>query len=334
MQLPGPPRGRCSRPPPVAVAASRTYALAAYTVTTLPVGSKVPHPTDERRGRLNRQLLDGAVQSVETPAEHVLDRGEGPFGVVAGRARTWASPVLAVIGVVCWHTSLAQIHPYSVGVIGLISQLSVLWWLGLVVVLAAVVLELARDSPRLPAMGLSIISVALVLHGTLPASETTARFDAAYDVAGFADYIGRHGQTLPYLDARMSWPGVLSGTGMLAQAMHVPTLWFARWAPLVLNLAYLLPVKTIANVSLRTPRARWAALPIFLVSNWIDQDYFSPQAIDLLLFLIIVAIAIRTFATRGEQPQVLRMLMRTRPYQAVASMLPRYGQASLRCPTG
>ena len=272
---------------------------------------------------MNRQLLDGVAQNVETPAENALDRGEGVSSAFAGPMRTWASPVLAATGVVCWDASIGRIHPYSTGIIGLVSKLPVLWWLGLALVLVAVALELARDTPRLPAMVVTVVSLALVLHGTLPASETTPRLDAAYDVAGFAQYIGQHGRTLPYLDARMSWPGMLSGAGMLAQAMHVPTLWFARWAPLFLNLAYLLPVKAIANVSLRTSRARWAALPIFLASNWIDQDYFSPQAIDLLLFLTIVAIAIRTFAARGEQPKVVRSLMTTPPYRVMRSMLPR-----------
>jgi len=272
---------------------------------------------------LNRQLLDAVVQNVETPAENALDGGGGVAGSVTAYVRTWASPGLAAIGVVCWHASIGQIHPYSIGIIGLVSQLPVLWWLGLVLVLVAVALELPRDPPRLLARVVPAISVALVPHATLSASETTPRFDAAYDVAGFAQYVGQHGRTLPYLDARMSWPGVLSGTGMLAQAMHVPTLWFVRWAPLFMNLAYLLPVKAIANASLRTSRARWAVLPIFLVSNWIDQDYFSPQAIDLLLFLTIVAIVIRTFGARGEQPKVVRMLMATPAYQAVSAALPR-----------
>ena len=145
-----------------------------------------------------------------------------------------------------------QIHPYSAGAAGLVTHLPTLWWLGLVLVVAAVIVELLRESPRLGAMVVCIVAVALVLHGTLPASEVTPRFDSAYDIAGFADYIGRFGRTLPYDDARMSWPAMMSATGMLARAMHVQTLWFVRWAPLVLNLAYLVPIKAIANVSLRT----------------------------------------------------------------------------------
>ena len=85
----------------------------------------------------------------------------------------------------------------------------------------------------------------------------------------------------------------------------------------------LVPIKAIANVSLKSSRARWARLPIFLAANWIDQDYFSPQGIDLFLYLAIVAIAMRTFATRGEQPKPIRWLMSTAPYRTVTGRLPR-----------
>ena len=187
----------------------------------------------------------------------------------------------------------------------------------------ALILELMRDSPRLVAMMVCLVSFALVLHGTLPAAEVTPRLDATYGVAGFADFIGRHGRTQPYVDARMSWPGMLAAAGMMAKAMHVPTLWFARWAPVFFNIAYLVPIKAIANVSLKSSRARWAALPIFLAANWIDQDYFSPQGIDLFLYLTVVAIAIRTFGAHGEQPRPLRWFMTKLPYRVASSRLPR-----------
>jgi hypothetical protein len=276
---------------------------------------------------LNRQLLDGVAREDETAAKKGSDRGAPVSEAIIRDELVWASPGLAAVGVVCWHASIPQIHPFSAGAAGLVTHLPTLWWVGLVLVVAAVIVELVRESPRLGAMVVCIVAVALVLHGTLPASEVTPRFDSAYDIAGFADYIGRFGRTLPYADARMSWPAMMSATGMLARAMHVPTLWFARWAPLALNLAYLVPIKAIANVSLRTPRARWAVLPIFLASNWIDQDYFSPQAIGLLLFLTIVAITMRTFATRGEQPRIVRRLMQTKVYDAV--MPPVLGLARL-----
>jgi hypothetical protein len=216
---------------------------------------------------------------------------------------------LAVAGVGSWWASLSSIHPYEATPVGLVAQLSFLWWLGVALSAAAIVVELRRDTPRPAVMVFVLAAFALILHGTLPATEPVPRFSAAYIVAGFSDYIGRTGRALPRLDVRMSWPAMFAAAGMAARAMGVSTLWFLRWCPLVLNLAMLVPLKSIANTCLRTPRARWAVLAIFLLANWIDQDYFSPQGINLFLFLAAVAIMVRVFAVGGYPPLPVRMVL-------------------------
>ncbi len=238
--------------------------------------------------------------------------------VSAGRTATLIAALdsslsflLSVAAIVSWHASLSSIHPYQVGAAGLVSQLSVLWWLGAVLAGAAVVVELRRDQPRLEGMCVSLFALAMVLHGTLPATESVPRFSTAYSVAGFSEYIGRTGHALPRLDVRMSWPAPFAAAGMAARAMGVSTLWFLRWCPLVLNLVYLIPLKSIANTCLHTSRARWAVPAIFLVSNWIDQDYFSPQGLNLLLFLAAAAIVIRVFAVGGFPPRLVGRFTQT-----------------------
>ncbi len=251
------------------------------------------------------------VLDTQTPSEGAGLAGGGRFAVVVAAVDSSLSFVLAVAAIVFWHASLSSIHPYQAGAVGLLPQLPVMWWLGAILASAAVIAELWRDHPRLIGMCVSLFALAVVLHGTLPATESVPRFSTAYSVAGFAEYIGRTGRALPRLDVRMSWPAPFAAAGMAARAMGVSTLWFLRWCPLVLNLAYLFPLKAIANTCLRTSRARWAVLGIFLVSNWIDQDYFSPQGLNLLLFLACVAIIIRVFAVGGFQPRLVGRFCQT-----------------------
>ncbi len=217
--------------------------------------------------------------------------------------------LLALASLVSWRYSLHSIHPYRAGAVGLVAQLPPLWWLSVALAAAAVLVELRRDAPRWPSMVAGLCALAVVLHGTMPATETVPRFSTEYYVAGFSDYLGRTGQALPRLDVRMSWPAMFAAAGMAARAMGVSTLWFLRWCPLVLNLAFLIPIKSIANTCLRTSRAQWAALAIFLASNWIDQDYFSPQGLNLFLFLAAVAIVIRVFSAGGFPPRVVGMVL-------------------------
>jgi len=243
-------------------------------------------------------------------ADDLVERGAASEpAALPGRARRFLPLILSLAAVASWYLSLGSIHPYESPAVGLVAQLSVLWWLGVALAATAIVLELRREEPRFATMAVALFAFALILHGTLPATEPVPRFSTAYYVAGFSEYIGRTGQALPRLDVRMSWPSFFAAAGMAARAMGVSTLWFLRWCPFVLNLAYLLPIKAIANTCLRTPRARWAALAIFLASDWIDQDYFSPQGLNLFLFLAAVAIVIRVFAAGGYPPKPVRMLM-------------------------
>lgn len=224
----------------------------------------------------------------------------------------WSSITACALSILFWSLSLSSIHPYAATDTGLVTMLPIVWWVALLLALIGLAVEIQRESPRVVPCVLTLVALTFVLHGTLSATEVTPRFDAAYTIAAFSDQLAKTGTPLPLLDARMSWPALFSATGMAARAMGVDTTWFLRWAPFVLNLLYLLPVKVIANATLKSPRAQWLALAVFLLGNWLDQDYFSPQAVGLLLYLAVIAILVRVFATRGRQPAVVRHVMEFR----------------------
>jgi hypothetical protein len=227
----------------------------------------------------------------------------------------WWSGTLALAGVAFWLSSISGIHPYAATETGLVSGLPAVWWIGLALLVVALASELCRQAPRTAPLVVITLGFALVLHGTLPASESTPRFDAAYSISLFTEILARTGRPEPLLDARMAWPALFSAAGMAARAMGVSAVSFLRWTPLVLNLCYLLPLKVIANVSLRTSRAQWLALPFFLAANWLDQDYFSPQGIDLFIYLVVIAILLKSFSAQGWQPAFIRRAMSSRSIQ-------------------
>ena len=90
-------------------------------------------------------------------------------------------------------------------------------------------------------------------------------------------------------DARFSWPGTFSLGAVLAGFTGVNTVDFLRWAPLVFELLYLPPLLVIARCSGVGVRAGWLGVALFYATNWIDQDYFSPQALNYLLYLVVLA---------------------------------------------
>jgi hypothetical protein len=276
--------------------------------------------------RPERTSATDEVREVDPPAT-VARRG------VHSRPRATVVVALSslVVAVVAWYSSLSAIHPERSDDLGLVRQLPALWWVSLGFVVIGLLLaireaERAAADPleRMPKLLLlsGTVLLAVILHGTTSAAESVARFPTAWETAGFTQYIAVTGRTLPGIDARMSWPGFFAGAAFLARAMSVNPVWFLKWTPLVSNLAYLAPLKVIADATLRSTRARWAALWLFIGANWIGQDYFSPQAANFFLYLVVIAVVCRILGSNNDLPARLNRLRHIR----VSRMLERIGR--------
>jgi hypothetical protein len=228
-----------------------------------------------------------------------------------GRRPVQALVLLLLIGAAAlWSLSLQHIDPYRSGAIGLAQDLPWQWWVGLAAcIVGAVTAWFASGSGRwLPALGVGLL--VLFLHGTGPAVDPAGYLPSSFVHAGYSNFIGATGRTLPRLDARMSWPALFAAAGGLARTMGVSATWFIRWAPLTLNLLYVFPVMSIASGQLRTPRARYAAVGIFVIANWIGQDYFSPQGLTYLFYLTLIAVCLRVFGTTAVSDFRTRLALR------------------------
>jgi hypothetical protein len=71
-----------------------------------------------------------------------------------------------------------------------------------------------------------------------------------------------------------------------------------RWFPPVIVAVWAIGIYALARSMLGGHRAPWAAAWLFLGLNWIEQDYFSPQATGIVLMLIPLVFALGPLATR------------------------------------
>ena len=69
-------------------------------------------------------------------------------------------------------------------------------------------------------------------------------------------------------------------------------IFLLRWFPLAIELAYLAPMLAIARASGVSRRAGWLGVALFFGTDWIYQDYFSPQAVNFLFYLSVVAVVL------------------------------------------
>ena len=207
--------------------------------------------------------------------------------------------VLCALGLALWLWAVAIANPSHMGNFGLSTILGWQYALAVVAVASSITWELTRERPRpLP----YVLGLLVVLFATAPAIEPIARFPTAWVHAGFITYIQAHGSILPSYDARFSWPGFFSLGAVLdaITAQHDPVV-FLKWAPVAFELLYLAPLRVIAKSTTTDVRAGWIGTVLFYAVNWIDQDYFSPQAFNMLLFLTILASVLAYWSPRTTE---------------------------------
>ena len=246
-------------------------------------------------------MSDPGVDPVVAP-QHRAGGGAGSAAV-----RSLALPaVLFVVAVVALLTGPRG----GSGSYGLVSALP---WPYVVAVLAMVVVfvvGLLRTAAPAVALYAQVVLLAVALALAPALLESYARFATAYTHAGFVDYIQRTGEVLDGYDARFSWPAFFGTGALFAEATGLQPDQLLRWAPLLVDLLYLLAFAAIAARFLPDPRRRAFALLLFVLFNWVGQDYFAPQGFNFFLFLVLVAVLATVYPLTRPDAGLGRLLSR------------------------
>ncbi len=140
----------------------------------------------------------------------------------------------------------------------------------------------------------------LLIHGTLPLIYDVPRFAYVYKHVGVVDLVNRYGSVDRTIDAYNNWPGFFLLNAYFREAAGLRnSIGYAPWAPVFFNAAFLAPLLFAYRSLVDDPRARWCAAWVFLLGNWIGQDYLAPQAFTYLLYLAIVAVALAWLPTEA-----------------------------------
>jgi hypothetical protein len=225
-------------------------------------------------------------------AEHAAAEHARALGLFA---RRFAAPAMAALAAVLWLLGRHTVLPAQMGSLGLITRLSPVQLASYPVLVAAVLTELAAPRPRPRLLAAFTALGVLLVYGLQPASEQAARMSVSWIHAGFAQYIAVHGHALHGFDARFSWPGFFSLIAFISRATgRTDATPLLLWAPAVLAGLATLGMRALAAQVLGTGRAAWIATWLFLLAEWTEQDYFSPQAVTYFLMLAALAVTFRS----------------------------------------
>lgn len=206
------------------------------------------------------------------------------------------SPALLCAAIGLWIVALFRFDASAIGPYGLITAVGPAYYAAGVALAVSFAITLVCRPERTWLLSAQVLSLVLVLYATPTLAQEYARFPVTWLHAGFADFIGATGETLPLLDARFSWPGFFAAFGMMVTGAGIDSsLSIAEWAPVVVNIAALVCVALLARAASTQPRAQWLALWVYSLGNWAGQDYFAPQAVSYVLYLTAIVIVLRFF---------------------------------------
>jgi hypothetical protein len=146
-------------------------------------------------------------------------------------------------------------------------------------------------------MKAAIVAIALmIVVQRLPRSIATdlPMYAWTYKHLGVVDYI-QHAHTLARdVDVYNGWPGMFALTAWFSDLTGIPPMSIAHWFTPVFHVAFAVLVYGVARAWRFEPIT--AVTATFLVStlNWVEQDYFSPQAMTMLFvagILIVVGLS-------------------------------------------
>ncbi|NNN00653.1 MAG: hypothetical protein HKL86_02325 [Acidimicrobiaceae bacterium] len=236
--------------------------------------------------------------------------------------------VLLLLGIALWLTTTIRADFVKMGQYGLVSIVGWTYFVGLSMVVVGFSLELFRTPMRSKFLLAFVIVFVIYIYGTASAIEPVASLGDSWIHAGFVQYIFQHGSALNNYDARFSWPGGFSMAALLVSfAGQQNALFMLRWFPLFIELMYLAPLLVIGRSSGVGRRTAWLGTILFFASNWIYQDYFSPQALANLFLLVVLATVLSSWRPRSLKriPQNAQLSQAVKERDDTPSFLARIG---------
>lgn len=230
--------------------------------------------------------------------------------------------LLLLCAVVVWGLSLPTVDLRSMTDLGLISVFPTLY---VVIAILSVSFAISVHQPRAREwlLLLHVVVLIFIVHGTPNILYGTLRYSWAWKHIGIVDYIQRHGSvdpTIRYLNPYHNWPGFFALNALITEvAGFKSALSYAGWAPVFNNLIDLGAVRLLLGTGTRDRRLIWLGIWFFFVTNWVGQDYFSPQALSYFFYLLVLGVCLTWF--RVTLPPAKTTLRRWLRSEHLASLL-------------
>ncbi len=227
----------------------------------------------------------------------------------AGRFRWLFACVLLLVCVLTACISvLRQIDASSMTDVGLVRVLPPLYWAAVGALICSFAICLIQPTTPRWLLAAHVVIFIIVVYGSTSVISDIPRGAVSWRHAGITDSLIASGRPDAQVDAYFNWPGFFMLAAFVTKVADLSSpLALTLLAPLVANLLLVGPLMMIFRALTTNESRCWLATWLFFCANWVNQDYFAPQAYDLLLYLVVLAMVLtwyqaKPISARGQSP--------------------------------
>ena len=220
------------------------------------------------------------------------------------RGSSWRDPWLSrreilasCASLALWALSVRRINPDAIGDWGLVSALPLTWFAALLIAVltAARAASAAVTSGR--RLGATMVPVLVIIYATMPMVASTIRYPWTYKHIGVIRLLDTTGQLHPSVDIYNNFSGFFGIGALLRGATGVDPTSYASWFQLGVEALTLLAVWLLVQRCTDSIRVAHVASLIYLLTNWVGQNYFAPQAFGTVFGLLTLALCYSWFSS-------------------------------------
>ncbi|MEA5456670.1 hypothetical protein SPF06_18255 [Sinomonas sp. JGH33] len=198
------------------------------------------------------------------------------------------------VAAVMWGVGLASTGRGRLDDFGLLTKFPVMWYVAVGLVVGLCVWGVA--APKMFSalfMSVSLTSLVVMLYASATLLAAVPRYPWTYKHIAVTNFITANGSVDPSIDIYNRWPGFFSLSAFLGEVMgYRNALDYAAWAETAFALVDAVLVLAIARTISNRARVYWTAAIVFTVSDWVNQNYYAPQALSYSLYLSMCLLAL------------------------------------------